>query len=115
MGELTTTEDQFMDQLLDQAGKSLKGRWAKNAYYCRGSAFQKMHLALKRRWIRRVAEKLVPEARGLSFDRVDEIIHIWNGQEKGPRDVGYGLSAAMKESWIYLRNLGLKKTTTIQV
>jgi hypothetical protein len=56
-----------------------------------------------------VTEKLSRNARGISFDRVDEILRLWSGQEKGPRDVGYGLSAGMEGSWVYLKNLGLKK------
>jgi tRNA(Ile)-lysidine synthase len=109
MGEVTAVEDELMDQFLDQAGKDLKGRWKKDAYFCRGVVFQKTHLAIQRRWVRRIAEKLVSNARGLSFDRVDEILRIWGGLEKGPRDVGYGLSAGTESSWVYLRNLGLKK------
>jgi tRNA(Ile)-lysidine synthase len=109
MGEVTTVEDQLLDQLLDKAGKNLKDRWTKRAYFCNGSSFEKMPLGLKRRWIRRVAEKLISDARGLSFDRVEEVLLLWSGQEKGPRDVGYGLSAGKDSSLVYLKNLGLKK------
>ncbi|HXL73147.1 MAG TPA: ATP-binding protein, partial [bacterium] len=109
MGEVTAVEDQLMDQLLEIAGKKLKDQWEKKAYFCSYTAFQKMHLALQRRWVRRTAEKLNPNARGLSFDRVDEILRLWNGREKGPRDIGYGLSAGLEDSRVYLKNLGLKK------
>jgi tRNA(Ile)-lysidine synthase len=109
MGEVTSVEDQLVDQLLEIEGKKIESRWKKNVYFCPGSAFRKMHLALQRRWVRRVTEKLSRNARGISFDRVDEILRLWSGQEKGPRDVGYGLSAGMEGSWVYLKNLGLKK------
>ena len=109
MGEVTAVEDQLMDQLLEIAGKKLKDQWKRNAYFCPSPAFQKMHPALQRRWVRRVTEKLNSNARGLSFDRVDQILRLWNGQEKGPRDIGYGLSAGLEGSRVYLKNLGLKK------
>ncbi len=109
MGEVTSVEDQWADQLLEIEVKKIKDRWKKDAYFCPGPAFHQMHLALQRRWVRQVAEKLSRNARGISFDRVDEILRLWGGQEKGPRDVGYGLSAGMEGSWVYLKNLGLKK------
>jgi tRNA(Ile)-lysidine synthase len=109
MGEVTAVEDELMNQLLAIAGKKLKDQWKKNAYFCPRPAFQKMHSALQRRWVRWVAEKLNSNARGLSFDRVDQILRLWNGQEKGPRDIGYGLSAGLEGSRAYLKNLGLKK------
>jgi tRNA(Ile)-lysidine synthase len=109
MGEVTAVEDQLMDQLLEITGKKLKDRWKKNAYFCPNQAFQKMHPALQRRWVRRVAEKLNSNARGLSFDGVERILRLWNGREKGPRDIGYGLSAGQEGPGVYLKNLGLKK------
>jgi tRNA(Ile)-lysidine synthase len=109
IGEVTASEDQIIDQFLDKTKKDLKSRWTKRTYSCGVASFEKMPLGLKRRWVKRVAEKLIRDARGLSFDRVDEIICIWNGQEKGPRDVGYGLSAGKDGSLIFLKNLGLKK------
>jgi tRNA(Ile)-lysidine synthase len=109
MGEVTTVEDQFMDQVLNDAGKKLKSRWVKKAYFCDASSFDEMHLALQRRWVKRTAEKLTSDARGLSFDQIEEILQIWAVQKKGPRDVGYGLSAGRKGSSLYLKYLGLKK------
>jgi tRNA(Ile)-lysidine synthase len=108
MGEVISVEDQLTDQLLENGEKKLKDRWKKNAYFCPGLTFNKMHLALQRRWVRKVAEKLNQNARGISFDRVDEILLLWRGEKKGPRDIGYGLSAGTEGSWVYLRNLGLK-------
>lgn len=108
MGEVISVEDQLIDQLLENAVKKLKHRCKKNTYFCAGLTFHQMHLALQRRWVRKVAEKLNQNARGISFDRVDEILLLWRGEEKGPRDMGYGLSAGTEGSWVYLRNLGLK-------
>jgi tRNA(Ile)-lysidine synthase len=109
MGEVMSVEDQLVDQVLEIAKKKLKDRWKRKAYFCPMSAFQKMHLALQRRWVRQVAEKLNQNARGISFDRVDEILRLWSGLEKGPRDIGYGLSAGTEGSWVYLKDLGLKQ------
>ena len=89
--------------------RNLKISTTKKSYFCKWSSFQKLHMALQRRWVRRVAEKLVSNARGLSFDRVEEILFLWSGHEKGPRDIGYGLSAGKEGVSVYLKNLGLKK------
>jgi hypothetical protein len=108
MGEVISVEDQLIDQLLENAEKKLKDRWKKKAYFCPSLTFHQMHVALQRRWVRKVAEKLNQNARGISFDRVDEILRLWRGEEKGPRDMGYGLSVGTEGSWVYLKNLGLK-------
>jgi len=114
MGEVVTVEDQFLDQVLNDAGKKLKNRWGKKAYFCDASSFAELHLALQRRWVKRSAEKLTSDARGLSFDQVEEILRIWAGQKKGPRDVGYGLSAGMEGSSLYLKYLGLEKQKLVK-
>jgi tRNA(Ile)-lysidine synthase len=114
MGEVVTVEDQFLDQVLNEAGKKLKSRWGKKAHFCDAPSFAKLHLALQRRWVKRSAEKLTSDARGLSFDQVEEILRIWAGQKKGPLDVGYGLSAGREGSSLYLKYLGLKKQKLVK-
>src|SRR5207253_440018 len=88
MGEVTSAEDHLMEQLLGPVEKRIKSRWKKDAYFCHSGAFQKIPLALQRRWVRHAAERSTEEARGLSFERVEEIIRLWTGKEKGPRDLG---------------------------
>jgi hypothetical protein len=40
-----------------------------------------------------MAEGLNPGARGLSLDRIEDIRGVWEGNLKGPLDVGYGMAA----------------------
>jgi tRNA(Ile)-lysidine synthase len=96
IGEVTAVEDAYLENLLDQAGKKVGGRWFRRSYQCSTRKFGKLPLALQRRWVRRVAEKLCPAARGLSFERIEEVSRLWEGKEKGPRDLGFGLKAGRK-------------------
>ena len=109
MGDVASTEDSFLEQRTSEVGSKLKGRWTTKNYSCPGKAFQAMPLVFRRRWVRQVAEKLNGDARGLSFERVELILRLWAAQEKGPRDVGYGLSAGLLDGRVYLQNRGLPK------
>jgi tRNA(Ile)-lysidine synthase len=102
LGEVTAAEDELMQNVLKSVEREVKSRWKKTGYDCLGERFVKTPLALKRRWVRLVAEKLAPPARGLSFDRVEEIVRLWEGREKGPRDLGYGLIAGKNQNRAYL-------------
>jgi tRNA(Ile)-lysidine synthase len=106
LGEVTAAEDQWMQSVLAPVGKQVKSHWKKNGYDCLAQRFRKMPLALKRRWVRLVAEKLSPSARGLSFERVEEVVRLWEGREKGPRDLGYGLIAGKNQNRAYISRSG---------
>ncbi len=106
-GEAAAAEDEFLDQWVTEKGSKLKGRWTPKSYACAQKTFFNHPLAFRRRWVKQVAEKITPDARGISFDRVELILRLWQGQEKGPRDVGYGLSAGQSKGWVFLKDLGL--------
>jgi len=103
VGEIAAAEDSFLEGFLGQAGKNLRGRWSGSSYRCPSQEFAKMSLALRRRWVRRVAERLHPDARGLSFERIEEVIRLWEGKEKGPRHMGFGLVVGRDKKEAYLR------------
>jgi len=109
MGEVAAEENRFLEEWAKESGVRLQGKWSKKSYVCSQKKFRTADLVLQRRWARQVAERLNPDARGLSFDRVELILRLWNGDEKGPRDVGYGLPAGLVESDLYLKNVGLWK------
>ncbi len=73
------------------------------SYYCKAARFQSLPVALQRRWVRHVSEQLTGKARGLSFNRIEEIIRLWEEKEKGPRDLGFGLVAEKKGNKAFLR------------
>lgn len=102
IGDINAAEDELLEGLLSPMGKKLKSVWRRQRYSCDALAFKMEPLALQRRWIRRVAEKLTPKGRGLSFDRIEEILGLWLGREKGPRDVGFGLTAGRVQNQAYL-------------
>jgi len=103
LGEITATEDLFMDGLLASVGPALKSRWGRREYHCRADAFGQIPLALQRRWVRRAAERLSADARGLSFERIEETIRLWCGQGRGPKDLGFGLAAGRDGARAFLR------------
>lgn len=107
MGEVTAAEDEFLDQWVAKVGAELKSCWTLKKFVCSQKMFLDQPLVFRRRWIRQVAEKLVPDARGLSFERVELILRLWQGEERGPRDVGYGLSAGLTKGELFLKNIGL--------
>ena len=104
MAEVTAAEDAFLESLLAPLGRKVGSRWARSGYSCRAKDFEKLPTALKRRWVRAVAERLSGEARGLSFDRIEEVLRLWEGREKGPRDLGFGLLAGRDRGQAYLRS-----------
>lgn len=103
IGVITAAEDQFLEQLLVPVEKKVKSRWGKNVYSCSAAALPMVPLALRRRWVRRVAEELTIRGRGLSFDRIEEVLRLWEGRERGPRDMGFGLSAGLAGGRAFLR------------
>ncbi len=111
VGELNAAEDIFLEGLLKPLERRVHSRWNRNTYTCNTLHFRGIPLALQRRWIRHVGEKLNPLARGLSFDRIEEILQIWNGKAKGPRDLGFGLTADRRQNLVIL-SIRLRPGTT---
>jgi len=107
MGETAAAEDLFLEEWVHREGFRLKGAWTRKSYSCSSNVFQKRPLAFQRRWVRQVAERLNPDARGLSFERVELILKVWDGQKAGPQDIGYGLSASRLERHVCLKNVGI--------
>ena len=108
VGEITAAEDIFMEEQLAPLEKKMNGRWGKGDYACQASVFAKAPIALQRRWIRRVAGRLNPQARGLSFERIEEVIRLWKGLEPGPKDLGFGLTGGRTLGRAFLRWKGRK-------
>jgi tRNA(Ile)-lysidine synthase len=103
IASISASEDAFLDEILGSWAVKIGVRRGKRGFTCRAAAFARMPLALQRRWVRRACAGLNPRARGLSFERVEEIIRLWAGKEKGPRDMGFGLAAGEKGGRAYLR------------
>ena len=103
MGEVTAAEDAYLESLMETVGQKLGSKWGKGQYSCQAGLFEKLPLALKRRWIRSVAERLSEKARGFSFERIEEVLWLWEGRETGPRDMGFGLSAGRSQNRAFLR------------
>lgn len=106
VGDVLAADDELLDGFSRDLEKKLKSRWGKGIYACAAPAFAAVPLALQRRWVRRVCEKLVPETRGLPFDRIEEILRLWEEKERGPRDVGFGLTAGRSRNQAYLSRKG---------
>jgi tRNA(Ile)-lysidine synthase len=102
IGEINATEDMLFDDFLGSIEKKVKSIWKGHTYSCDAVRFNKVPLALQRRWVRFVAEKLTPKARGLSFDRIEEVLRLWAAREKGPRDLGFGLVAGRNQNQAFL-------------
>ena len=96
MGEVSGAEDLFLQEALEKFQKTLRNHWRSSTYSGLSPGFIAMPLALQRRWVREVAERLNPDARGLSFDRIEDTVRVWNGSKKGPCHIGYGLVADQK-------------------
>jgi tRNA(Ile)-lysidine synthase len=106
IAEVNLAEDQYLESLLVLLERRVRSLWAHESYSCDAGIFRKTALALQRRWVRHVCEKLEPGARGLSFDRIEEIIRLWEGREKGPRDLGFGLVAGRTGNRAFSRRKG---------
>ncbi len=102
LGETCAAEDAFLEELLRPLGRKVQSRWRASSYSCNGPRFDKLPLALRRRWVRHVCEGLNPVARGLTFDRIEEVLRLWAGREKGPRDLGFGFTAGRKRNQGFL-------------
>lgn len=98
LGEVQAAEDTLFEELLKPVEKKVRSQWRRHLYTCHTRDLNGIPLALQRRWARHVCEKLNPAARGLSFDRIEEILRIWEGKEKGPRDMGFGLTAGRNQN-----------------
>jgi len=96
VGEIISEEDRLLESMVAPMGPKIQAKWVKGKFQALSVPFGKFPLALKRRFVREVAEKLNPNARGLSFERIEEVIRVWEGKERGPRDIGFGLSANQK-------------------
>jgi len=103
IGEVTAAQDLFLGQSLETLVKRMKFRFTRSAGY-RGlkSEFVRMPLALQRLWVREVAERLSPKARGLSFDRLEDALRVWKGLKKGPCDLGRGLSVDCRDGSVFM-------------
>ncbi len=113
IGDITATEDQFLESFLDSLEKKIKSRWEDKKFSCDPVTFGKLPLALQRRWVRRVVEQLTGRPCGLSFERIEEVLHLWEGSEKGPRDLGFGLVAGGKTNRVFLLLKGLKTSSPL--
>jgi tRNA(Ile)-lysidine synthase len=104
IGEVAAAQDAFLAQSLQVLKKKMKRRFSPSVGY-RGlkSEFVRMPLALQRLWIREVAESLASNARGLSFERLEDALRVWKGLKKGPCDLGHGLSADCRGPEVLMR------------
>lgn len=100
--EVLRAEDEFLESLMPFLGRKLGSRRRAGSYRCQAAPFFRMPLALQRRWVRRVCEGFTVLARGLSYERVEGVLRTWRGEEKGPRDLGFGLSAGKEGPFLFL-------------
>lgn len=103
IGEVASAQEAFLEESLRKVQAGLGNRWTPTGYRGQKAAFAPMPLALQRIWARRVAEKLHPGARGLPFERLEDVLRVWKGTLSGPRDLGYGLSAEAGKTEIRMR------------
>jgi tRNA(Ile)-lysidine synthase len=103
IGEVAAAQEAFMMESLEGIKKSLKGRWSASSYRGPKTSFERLPLALQRLFIREAAKRLNPSARGLSFDRLEEATLVWKGRQKGPRDLGFGLSVGVLKHEVWMR------------
>lgn len=106
IGEITSAEDQYLDSIMPLLVKRVRGIWRGRSFEFYAPAFHKIHMALKRRFVRFVVEKSNNHARGLSFRGIQEIIRLWEGYDSGPRDLGYNLSAGIRGKTAFLKRKG---------
>ena len=102
LAEVIQSEDDFLEGLLPFLDRKLKIRRRRGRFECRAEAFFRMPLALQRRWVRKAGGDLCGTAMNLSYERVGSVLRVWRGEEKGPRDLGFGLSVDRKDPWLLL-------------
>ncbi len=97
LADTASAEDQLLDDLARRALRNLGIRKRKREAWADADAFCELPLALRRRCVRIVVEGLNPETRGLSLERIEDVRRVWEGNQKGPVDVGYGLAASRQK------------------
>lgn len=98
LGQTSAAEDTLLEELLKPVERKINSQWGSFSYSCSVPDFEKLPLALQRRWVRHACEELNPAARGLSFDRIEGILDLWTGRKKGPMDLGFELRADWKQN-----------------
>jgi len=93
LAETSQAEDEYLDQLADGARAALSRRRGRKTRDLDAVSYARLHPALQRRVIRLMAEGLNPDARGLSFERLEDARLVFLGRLSGPLDLGAGLSA----------------------
>jgi len=103
LAETSSAEDAFLDSLASRTLPALGTRKKIGRVDWKASKFSRLDVALQRRVLRLLAEGLNPDARGLTFDRLEDARLVFLGVLKGPRDLGAGLSACRIGSWAGFR------------
>ncbi len=93
-GEILAGEDAWMEGWVEGLALHL-GKLKRNSVSFPRKSFSSLAVPLKRRLVRWAAERLEPRARGLSFERAEEVLEIESHRQMGPRDLGFGLSAGV--------------------
>lgn len=102
-GEILASEDAWLEDWVRGLACKLGGKMTRNRVSFPRKKFMDLAIPLKRRLIRRTVENLEPQARGLSFERLEEALEVWSLQRKGPRDLGFGLSAGISDQELFIR------------
>jgi len=106
LADTASAEDAFLDSLASRSFSSLGVRKKSTRMEWNAAKFSKLDVALQRRVLRLLAEGLNPDARGLTFDRLEDARFVFLGVLKGPRDLGAGLSACRAGSWAGFTGFG---------
>jgi len=93
LAETAAAEDAWMDQAAREASRKLLAKRGKRFLHIKCGPYARLPLGLRRRVARLFAEGLNLDARGLKFDRLEDIRKVWEGLKRGPCDLGYGLTA----------------------
>jgi hypothetical protein len=102
LAEVIQGEAELLESLLPFMEKKLKVRWGRGGVRCSAEGFFRAPLALQRRWIRKAGAELCGTAMNLSYERVESVLRVWRGEDRGPRDLGFGLSVDQKTPWLLL-------------
>ncbi len=103
LAETASAEDAWMDQAAREASRKLLAKRGKRSLHIKCRPYSGLSLGLRRRVARLLAEGLNLDARGLKFDRLEDIRKVWEGLKRGPCDLGYGLTAFRSGSQAGLR------------